>query len=167
MQHKHALFRTLQGFSFAAALAFAGAASAQEFKSGNLVIDHPHTMPTAPGQPHGGVFFDSIANTSGTPDQLIGGRAAVSKTVEVHRMEMENNVMKMREIPAIDVPAKGKVMMSRGSKHGYHLMLMNLKAPLKEGEKFPMTLIFKNAGEVQVTVAVEKPAMPMHGRQKH
>ncbi len=142
-------------------------ALAQEFKSKDLVIDHPHAMSTAPGQPHGGVFVTSIRNTGANADRLIGGRATVSKSVEVHRMEMSNNMMKMREIPGVDIPAKSVVSMARGSKEGYHLMLMNLKAPLKEGDRFPMTFVFKNAGEVEVMVSVEKPSMPAHGSHKH
>jgi len=142
-------------------------AVAHEFKSKDLVIDHPYAMSTAPGQPHGGVFVTSIRNTGLNADQLIGGRATVSKSVEVHRMEMSNNMMKMREIPGVDLPAKSAVSMARGSKEGYHLMLMNLKAPLKEGDKFPMTFVFKNAGEVEVMVSVEKPSMPAHGSHKH
>jgi periplasmic copper chaperone A len=82
-------------------------------------------------------------------------------------MEMSNNLMKMREIPGIDLPASATVMLGRGSKEGYHLMLMNLKKPLKEGDKFPMTLVFKNVGEVEVTVTVESSGMHRHGTHKH
>lgn len=151
----------------AAALSVATTAGANEFSKAGLLIEHPQAMATAPGQPHGAVFIKSITNKNAKADQLIGGRSAVSGSVEVHRMEMEQNLMKMREISGIDLPANAKVMMGRGSKEGYHLMLMNLKAPLKAGEKFPMTLIFKNAGEIEVTVAVEKPSMPAHGGHKH
>jgi periplasmic copper chaperone A len=148
-------------------IALSGSVMAQSVTKNSLVIDYPHAMATAPGQPHGAVFFKSIRNTGATPDQLIGGRTTVSKTVEVHRMEMSNNLMKMREIPGIDLPASATVMLGRGSKEGYHLMLMNLKKPLKEGDKFPMTLVFKNVGEVEVTVTVESSGMHRHGTHKH
>lgn len=141
--------------------------SAQEKQSKSIEIDRPYAMATAPGQPHGAVFFHHIENKSPTPDQLIGGRTKVSKSVEVHRMDVENNVMRMREISAIDLPAKTKVALERGNKNGYHLMLMNLNAPLKVGDKFPMTLIFKNAGEIDVTVSIEKAGMHGHGGHKH
>ena len=142
-------------------------ASAQEFKKKDLLIERPHAMATAPGQPHGAVFIKTITNSGAAADQLIGGRTGASKSVEVHRMEMAGNVMKMREIPAIDLPAKTRVDLGRGNKEGYHLMLMNLNAPLKDGDKIPMTFVFKNAGEVDVTVVVEKPAMSGHGGHKH
>jgi len=70
---------------------------------------------------------------------------------------MDQNVMKMREIPGIEIPAKGYVSMDRGAKEGYHLMLMNLTRPLADGERFPMTLTFQKAGALEVEVEVVKP----------
>ncbi len=142
-------------------------AQAAQFTKGNLVVEDPVAMPTAPGQPHGAIFIQEIRNSGKAADELIGARSTVSKTMEVHRMSMDNNVMKMREIPAIPVPANGKVSMQRGNPDGYHLMLMNLNKPLKEGDKFPVTLIFKNAGEQDVTVEVKKAGGMGHGHMKH
>lgn len=161
--------RVVANISIAVAVAVVSTVSAmaQEFKKKDLVIERPHAMATAPGQPHGAVFVKMITNNGTATEQLIGGRTTVSKSVEVHRMEMANNVMKMREIPAIDLPAKSKTNLGRGNKEGYHLMLMNLNAPLKEGDKIPMTFVFKNTGEVDVTVVVEKPSMAGHGGHKH
>ncbi|WVN42460.1 copper chaperone PCu(A)C [beta proteobacterium MWH-UniP1] len=152
-----------------AMLSLLPAAHAAKFTKGPLVIEDPVAMPSAPGQPHGAIFIEEIRNSGKTADELVGARSAVSKTMEVHRMVMDNNVMKMREIPGIPVPANGKVTMKRGSPDGYHLMLMNLNKPLKEGEKFPVTLIFKNAGEQEVTVEVKKlqQGMGHSGPMKH
>lgn len=160
------------GLFAAATLSISLSVAASEFRKNDLVIDQPHAASTAPGQPHGAVFIRSIANAGAQPDQLIGGRAAVARSVEVHRMEMDNNVMKMREIPGIEVPPNAKLMMGRGNKDGYHLMLMNLSVPLKAGDTIPMTLIFKRAGEVNVTVTVEKQGAGHghgggHGGHKH
>ncbi len=130
---------------------------ARDYRKGSLEIEHPYATTTAAGQPHGAIFIKEIKNRGTTADQLIGARASVAKSMEVHQMTMENNVMKMREIPAIEVPAKGKVSMQQGSKEGYHLMLMNLNKPLKEGDRFKATLVFKQAGELEVDVVVEKP----------
>jgi copper(I)-binding protein len=147
-----------------------GLAQAQtaEFQKGSITVVAPTAAPTAPGQPHGAIFIQSIRNTGAQTDQLIGARAEVSKSMEVHRMTMDNNVMKMREIPGIEVPAKGEVSLAKGSKNGYHLMLMNLKQPLKQGDQFPVTLIFKQAGEQQITVTVAPPkAASGHGTHRH
>ncbi len=144
------------------------AAQPAEFKKGALTIIAPTATPTAPGQPHGAIFIQSIRNAGAQGDQLIGARADVSKTMEVHRMTMENNIMKMREIPGIEIPANGEVSLAKGSRQGYHLMLMNLKQPLKAGDQFPVTLIFKQAGEQQVMITVEPPkAASGHGMHRH
>ena len=88
---------------------------------------------------------------------------AVAKSVELHTMSMEGDVMKMRQLDAIELPKGAMVELKPG---GLHLMLMGLKAPLKAGDTFPMTLRFEKAGEVVVTVKVEAPqagdASPMH-----
>lgn len=143
-------------------------AQTKEFQKGAITVVAPTATPTAPGQPHGAIFIQSIRNAGTQTDQLIGARAEVSKSMEVHRMTMDNNVMKMREIPGIEVPAKGEVSLAKGSKNGYHLMLMNLKQPLKPGDQFPVTLIFKQSGEQQVTVTVEPPKPASgHGMHRH
>lgn len=141
-------------------------AGAHDFKKGDLTIDHPTATPTAPGQPHGAVFIEKLKNSGSRDDQLVAARSGLSKSMEVHRMSMDKGVMTMREIPGISIPARSEVSMARGSKEGYHLMLMNLSRPLKEGEKFPVTLIFKNAGEITVEIEVEKRSGSDHGRQK-
>jgi len=132
-------------------------------------VEHPYAMMTAPGQVHGAIFIERIHNDGKESDQLIGAKSPASATMEVHTMTMEGGVMKMREIPGIEIPAKGKVSLARGSKEGYHLMLMNLKAPLKEGEKIKATLIFKKAGEMEITVPVRslKEGHSKDGHMKH
>ncbi|PZP55043.1 MAG: hypothetical protein DI596_11980, partial [Azospira oryzae] len=79
---------------------------------------------------------------------------------EFHRMSLEDGVMKMRHLPAIEVPAHGTVELKPG---GTHLMLMGLKQPLKEGERFPLTLRFERSGTVALQVAVRKMGASGHG----
>jgi copper(I)-binding protein len=151
-----------------------GGALANPKQQHSLEIKKPYATSTAPGQPHGAVFIHEITNKSGSADELIGGRSSAAGSVEVHKMEMSNNIMRMREIPSIPIPARGKASLDKGSKEGFHLMLMNLKQPLKVGDKIPMTLIFKQAGEIEVIVPVEKPSAHGghgphggHGSHKH
>lgn len=132
---------------------------------GGIGIERPYAMATAPGQAHGVIFVESIHNDGKEADQLIGARSPASATMELHTMVMEAGVMKMREISSIEIPSKAKVSMARGSKEGYHLMLMNLKAPLKEGEKVKATLVFKKAGEIEITATVR--SMKDSGRGGH
>lgn len=155
------MFSTLSRFAVtplitAALFAVSASAQAQEFKKGALTIEKPYATATAPGQPNGAIFIKEIKNAGAEADELIGAKTSASKAVEVHRMSMENNMMAMREIAGIAIPASGKVSMDRGAKDGFHLMLMGLAKPLQEGESFSATLIFRKAGEVPVKVSVEK-----------
>lgn len=143
-------YRLLAALSLSA-IAFA--AHAHSFKLGELTIGHPYARSTAPGQPAGGAYL-SIRNAGTAGDKLVSASADVSKSVELHEMKMEGDVMRMREVSAVEVPAGKAVELKPG---GLHIMLMGLKAPLKQGEKFPLKLKFEKAGEVTVTVNVEGP----------
>jgi len=129
----------------------------REYRKGSLEIEHVYATATAPGQPNGAVFIKRLKNSGNASDRLVGGKSNAAKSVEVHQMVMDQNVMKMREIPGIELPARGRISMDRGSRDGYHLMLMNLTRPLVEGERFNMTLVFQQAGELEVEVEVLKP----------
>jgi copper(I)-binding protein len=129
----------------------AAPARAQEVKAGDLVITQAWTRATPGGAKIGGGYL-TIENKGSTPDRLIGGSADVAGKVEVHEMAMNNGVMTMRPLEkglAID-PGK-TVKLAPG---GYHLMMFDLKSPLKQGEKLPVTLEFEKAGKVQVSLDV-------------
>ena len=136
----------------AALIAVAASAHAHSYKVGAIDIGHPYARATAAGQPTGGGFL-TLTN-GGEADRLLSATADVSDGVELHVMKMEGNVMRMRHVDAIDVPAGQTVELKPG---GLHIMFTGLKAPLKEGTSFPMTLRFEKAGEVTVEVKVEKP----------
>ena len=123
---------------------------AHSFQLGNIDIGHPYARATASGQPIGGGFL-KLSNRGGD-DKLLSATAAVSQSVEMHAMSMDGDVMRMRQVDAIPLPAGKTVELKPG---GYHLMFVGLKAPLKTGEKFPLKLKFEKAGEVEVIVNVE------------
>ncbi len=127
-------------------------ASAHSYKLGDIDIGHPYTRPTREGQQVGGGYL-KLAN-KGVADRLVSAASPAAASVEIHSMSMEGDVMKMRQVDAIDLPTGATVLLQPG---GYHLMLMGLKAPLKAGDKIPLTLKFERAGEVVVTVNVELP----------
>jgi len=124
---------------------------AHEFKAGDIMIDHPWARAT-PGRAKNGAAFMKLVNTGGTPDRLMGVRGDIADRVELHTHIHEDGVMKMRPSGPIEVPANGHVMLEPGS---YHVMMIGLKAPLVEGETFPVTLVFEKAGEVAVEIKVE------------
>ena len=128
------------------------AAHAHEFKAGAITIVHPHARATAAGQPTGGGFMKFV--NGGGNDKLLSVSAEVSKTVELHEMKMEGDVMRMRQVDGIELQAGKTVELKPG---GYHVMFIGLKAPLKAGDKFPVKLKFEKAGEVTVEVKVEAP----------
>jgi copper(I)-binding protein len=137
----------------AAALAFTTlTAHAHEFKAGTITIGHPYARATAAGQPTGGGFMKFV--NGGGNDKLLSVSAEVSKTVELHEMKMEGDVMKMRQVDGIELQAGKTVELKPG---GYHVMFIGLKAPLKVGDSFPVKLKFEKAGEVTVDVKVEAP----------
>jgi copper(I)-binding protein len=106
-----------------------------------------------PGRATVGVGFATIKNNAGEADRLLSATTAVAAITQIHQMFTEGGVMKMREVTdGVPVPAKGEVALTSGS---YHLMLMDLKHPLKEGEHFSGTLNFEKAGPVTVEFHVK------------
>ena len=123
---------------------------AQSAKVGSLEIEDAYTRATVPGQQVAGGFL-KIEN-KGTVDQLVSASSLVAGQVQIHEMAMEGNVMKMRQIKDLNVPAGGSVELKPGS---YHLMFINLKSPLVAGETVPVKLNFAKAGEVEVKLPVK------------
>lgn len=137
-----------------------GAAAAAQ---GNAIdVEHAWARATPAGARTGAVYL-TIVNNGSAEDKLNGAAAAsVAAKAQLHSMTMENGVMRMR--PLAGVAVKGGDRVELDPKNGMHIMLLGLKAPLKAGETFPMTLDFDKAGAVAVTVAVEKAgAMGMSG----
>lgn len=137
-------------------------AVAHGVKCGELNIAHPYSTPTIGAGNTGAIYFMNIKNNGKEVDQLIGARSEVSSGIEIHEMSLENNVMKMRAIPEVQLPSGFEVTFKQGQANGYHLMLIELKKPLKLGDKFPVTLKFKKAGECQAEVWVEAPKTEVH-----
>ena len=125
-------------------------AQAHSFKLGDLSIGHPYARATVTGQTAGGAFL-TIENR-GADDRLLSASADVSKVVELHTMSMDGDVMRMRQLDSIPLPAGKAVALQPGA---LHIMLIGLKAPLKAGDKFPLKLKFEKAGELTVEVEVE------------
>ena len=137
-------------WSFAVAVS---TVSAHEFTAGNLSIGHPYSRPTAPSQSNGGGYL--TLKSKGSADRLLSASTPVAREVQLHNMRMEGDVMRMREVDAIEVPADTLVELKPG---GFHLMFIGLKEPLKVGQRFPLKLRFEKAGEVSVEIKVDAPA---------
>lgn len=151
-----------------AVLAMAGVATgawaAQGEDARNLRIEAPWARETAAGQRDGGGFM-VITNAGSKADRLVGGSSPVSAEVQMHTVQIEGGVMRMRELPdGIEIPAAGKVELKPGS---LHIMFIKLNHPLKAGEQVPVTLKFRDAGEKTVTFEVRSVAgMPQMAMPK-
>ena len=115
----------------------------------------------SPGAVKNGAAFMTIMN-HGAADRLISAAAPVSAKTELHNHINDNGVMRMRKVPAIDIPAGETVTLKPG---GLHVMFMGLKAPLQEGGSFPLALTFEKAGTVTVQVPVKKAGAMGHGKK--
>lgn len=133
------------------------AAWAHDFMAGDLRIDHPYATPSRPGLSTGAVYFRGIRNTGQVPDRLLAASTPVAGRVEIHRMQMQGDVMRMRAVPSLDIAAGTTVRMKHGMPDGHHLMLLDLKKPLQDGDRFPVTLTFEKAGAHEVKVWVQTP----------
>lgn len=126
-----------------------GHSSAQEI--GPLTIMHPWARATPPGAKVGGGYL-TVENSANEGDRLVSATADVAGRVEIHEMTVVDGVMKMRPLgDGLEVPASGSVELKPGS---YHVMMMDLQQPLKEGESFHGTLTFEKAGTVDVTYRI-------------
>jgi copper(I)-binding protein len=134
----------------ATAAVLASGASAGDVKAGEITVEGPWARASA-GPVRNGVAFMTLSNAGTTDDKLIAAATDVSKKAELHTHIKEGDIMRMRPVDTIDVPAGGVTQLKPG---GFHVMLMGLKAPLKEGETFPLTLTFAKSGEVTVNVTV-------------
>ncbi len=144
------------------ALAIASGGALAQSK-GNLEIEKPWARATPPGAAVGGGYL-TIRNNGPAGDRLVGVSSPVSARVEMHEMKMDKDIMRMREVKGVDVPAKGTVEFKPG---GYHLMFIELKAPLKQGDKVPVTLHFEKTGEVKAGLAVETAGASSTQPAKH
>lgn len=140
--------------------AAASAAPAAAAASTLLRVDNAWIRAAVPGQSGTGAFMRLTATQ---PLRLVGVATPVAGVAEVHEMRMEGDVMRMRAIPGLDLPAGQAVELKPGS---YHLMLMALKAPVKADTRVPLTLLLRDAQgaerrlELQVPVSLQPPGAP-------
>ena len=149
----------------AAATTVSSAAIADEFKAGPLMIDHPWARPTI-GSSKNAAAYMTLSNSGDSADTLLAVKSDAAGHVALHESRMDGEIMRMVPVKdGIEVPPHGTVELRP---LGLHVMLMGLGKPLKEGEKFPMTLVFAKQGDVKVEVKIEKnPAAKQSDEDMH
>ena len=147
--------------AIAATLFMAGAAHAQ------VTVQDAWVRATVPQQKATGAF---MRLTAAQDARLVSASSPVAGVTEVHEMKLVDNVMKMRPLPALDLPAGQAVELKPG---GYHIMLLDLKQPVAQGSTVPLTLVFeakdgqRTTQELQAPVrAVSATAAPAMGHGK-
>jgi periplasmic copper chaperone A len=128
------------------ALGFSMTAGAQ------VAIKDPWVRATVAQQTATGAFMQITAPTD---SKLVEARSPAAGIVEIHEMKMENNVMKMRAVTGLELPAGKAVELKPG---GYHVMLMDLKGQVKEGDSVPLTLVFEGKDKKRETVEIKAAA---------
>ncbi|MEM8697913.1 MAG: copper chaperone PCu(A)C [Pseudomonadota bacterium] len=126
------------------------AAAAEDVSAGDLTISAPMSRAALPNRPM--AAYMAIANAGGTPEALLSASSPDFDAIELHTVDEENGVFKMREIPRIAIPAGGTAELAPG---GLHLMLFGAQRRLQAGDSFPLTLTFERSGSVEITVPVQ------------
>ncbi|GAB4227683.1 MAG: copper chaperone PCu(A)C [Methyloligellaceae bacterium] len=141
---------------------------ASEPGSAVLQVEEAWARPTL-GSARNGAVYMVIRNKGAGAVRLTGVRTPASARAEIHRTIQDNGVMRMRPVKeGIEIPANGEVVFKPG---GYHVMLLDLTRPLKEGESFPLTLEFAAQRTIEVQVQVTRTpgehAMPRGSADGH
>ena len=139
------------------------AAAAHEFKAGDLLIGHPWARAGA-GKMTTGIAYLTVTNNGQEPDRLVSAVSPAASSTMLHIDLMEDGVMKMRHVDGIDIAPGASVELKPG---GLHIMLVGLTSPLKEGDSFPLTLTFRKAGPVTVSVLIEGAAAVHSDHDEH
>ena len=150
MKHRLALFVTLA--------ALAGTAPAEEYRLGDLKVVDPWARELPPVAETGAAYFR--VENRGEADRIVSIASSVAERAELHAHEMEEDVMKMRRLPSVEVPAGGGLAFEPG---GLHVMLIGLEEPLAAGESFAMTIHFESAGALEARVHVRSFDESGHG----
>lgn len=143
------LFRL--GVALVATAALAGLARADDVRAGTIVVSEGWTRPTAAGMSMGVAYF-LVRNDGAADDAIVSASSPAAARVEMHQTTLADGMARMRPLKKIAVPAKGRVAVSPG---GIHLMLVDLAGPLVAGTRVPLILRFRQAGRVEIRLAVE------------
>ena len=138
-------------------------ATAHEYKAGELEIAHPWSQELPPNAPTVAAYF-VIHNKGKTADRLLSVDSPIAGDAQLHEHIKQNDLMKMQQVPSVEIPAGGEITFAPMA---YHVMLLELKhrSLLADGKHFPLTMHFEKSGDVTVEVSVQKQAPD--GMQAH
>jgi copper(I)-binding protein len=152
--------RTALVASAALLMSASAPSSAHDYTVGSVHVGHPWARETPPGASIGAGYLE-ISNAGPKADVLVSISSPIAERVEIHQTRVENGVARMMPLGRLAVPPGAKIVASPG---GIHLMFIELKTPLKAGDRVPATLTFARAGRLKVEfhVSSEPPAADEH-----
>lgn len=139
-------------------------AQAHEYKIGDLEIVHPWTRATPKGAKVAGGYL-KISNKGATPDRLVSARFELAARVEIHEIVHTGGTASMRELRGGLVIKPGATVELKPG--GYHIMFMDLRQPLEQGQQVKGALTFEKAGTIEVEFTVEAAGAPTPGAHRH
>lgn len=142
-------------------LAAIGVLAMQSAWAATISVTDAWARATMPGQKVSGAYMQIASDADA---RLVGVSSPVVPRVEVHEMKMDGDVMRMREVKAIDLPRGKTVSLAPG---GYHIMLMNLAKPIAAGDVIPLTLVIEADGKRQMVDVKAEARAPMGGGAMH
>ena len=149
--------------AMAVGLPLAGLAHGQRL--GDLLLDHPYALPSVPNEPHGKAYLRGIQNTSSQADRLLEASTPAAAEVKLHRLTPDAQGFRGMQVQAIELPAKSTTLLRHTG--DYQLTLIDIKRPLKDGDRFDLTLNFERAGRQTVRVWVQTPRNVPSGEHRH
>lgn len=140
----------------------AGQLMAHEYQIADLHIDHPWSRALPPAAKAGAAYL-TIDNRGEQAERLLQVSTPIAANAEMHEHIHQDGLMKMQQVDTLLLPAGNSISFKPGS---YHIMLFDLKQPLVAGERFPLTLHFEQAGELEVEVSVQQDE-PLEDEAEH
>ncbi len=125
-------------------------------------ISGGHTNVIRPGQSTIAVYLDTIKNSSNKDVDLIIVSSPFAKNIEIHSMQIVDNVMKMKKEEKITIPAKSKVSLGKKNPNNYHLMVFDVSPQITERNKFTINLSFSNGEKLQTEISIKKHTEIQH-----
>ena len=153
--------RNLRAVVLSGALVVVSALSVAAFAAEPVGVRNAWARPTAPGQKTAGAYMELESATAAV---LVAVESAAAAKAELHTMSMDGGVMRMRPVRKIDLPAKKTVKLAPG---GLHVMLIDVKRPLKEGDKVPLALTVQTPDGAKSTIKVEAEVRAAGGGAEH
>jgi copper(I)-binding protein len=157
--------RVLIGLFGVAMLHFVSHAQAHGTHAGDLLLDHAYGVPSVPGETFGKAYLRGIKNSGGQADRLLSASTPVATSVELQSLKKHGNDWHAETVTAIELPPNATTLLRHTG--DYQLLLRGLKMPLKDGDRFYLTLNFARAGTQTVKVWVQTPRAAVAGHSEH